>query len=266
MSDPQDTPTKTRLGPAEQRVEKFQLRELKAGPLPSYRKIRESFEKEKLSARDQRFFLSEHIQNQLSVEEEEERRFRERVADTVAKLREETEKAAYAKGHAEGEKTGREKAYTEEKARLAALIEGLAAVTDDLAKAKLQLSDQYEKSVVDLAYRVAAVIVDHEIEEKPAQVAETIKAILDRIARDDDVRIRLPTREFGALQEIQEELKSFTRSGRIQFEMDSSLKSGECIVESMSGEIASIMEDKLARLREEINRVYPNAIKKVSGT
>jgi flagellar assembly protein FliH len=262
LSDKPTKPKPRTLVPPGATVEKFSMRELSGGTLPSYRQIRSTFEREKMQSRDQRFMLSQHIQNQLSVEEEEEKRFRLRVTEEVARLRADTEKVAYAKGETDGFTAGKTQAYTEEKARIASLLEGLAGAAQVLTDAKLQLSDQYEKSVVDLAYRMASVIVDHEITEKPGQIAETIKAILDRISREDDVRIRLSNREFGAIQEIEKDLETIARSGRIHFEMDSNLKNGDCVIESVSGEIASLIDDKFERLREELNRIYPEAVKK----
>ncbi len=268
LSNSSDSPSKGgQLIPSGAAIEKFSMRELRAEALPSYRQIRSTFERENLRAGDQRFILSQHIQNQLSVEEEEERRFRQRVAEEVARLKEDTEKAAHEKGHSEGYSSGKSEAYAEEKARIATLLEGLAGAAQALSSAKEQLSDQYERSVIDLAYRMASVIVDHEVQERPTQIADTIKAVLDRISREDDVRVRLPSREFGAIKEIEKELEGIARSGRMHFEMDATLENGDCVVESISGEIASRIDEKFDRLREELNRIYPDAIKKqkVSG-
>jgi flagellar assembly protein FliH len=266
LSDPKPERPRNKMVPEGAVVEKFAMRELTGTSLPSYRKIRATFDREKLQPRDERFMLSQHVQNQLSVEEEEERRFRKRVEEEVGQLKTETEKQARAEGYAAGEKSGRSDAYAQEKARIASLLEGLAASTQSLVYAKTQLSNQYERAVIDLAYRMASVVVNHEIEHRPEQVAEAIKEILERISRDDDVRIRLANREFGAIKEIEAELANVNRAGRVHFEMDATLSSGDCIVESVSGEISSVIEEKLSRLKEEINRIYPDAIKKKTGT
>jgi flagellar assembly protein FliH len=247
-------------------VEKFSMRELSSGGLPSYRQIRSTFQRESLQARDERFILSQHIQNQLSVEEEEERRFHKRVEEEVAARRKQAEEAARREGYAAGDQAGRSEAYAQEKARLAATIENLAHAAKALETAKQLLSDQYEKALIDLAYRMAGVIVNHEIEHRPQQIAEAIKEILDRISQEDDVRIRLASREFAAIKDIEAELSVVARSGRVHFEMDATLGSGGCVVESASGEIASVINEKFVRLREELNRIYPDAVKDRTGT
>ncbi len=266
MSNPKPERSRNRLVPEGAVVEKFTMRELNSATLPSYRQIRSTFDREKLQARDERFMLSQHVQNQLSVEEEEERRFSKRVDEEVGQLKKDTEEQARKEGYSAGEKAGKADAYAQEKARLASLLEGLAASTQSLVSAKIQLSNQYERAVIELAYRMAGVVVNHEIEQRPVQVAKAIKEILDRISRDDDVRIRLANREFGAIKEIEAELAAVARNGRVHFEMDATLASGDCIVESVSGEISSVIGEKLNRLRDEINRIYPDTIKKQTGT
>jgi len=69
MSSNPKEPYRNKLVPPGATVEKFAMRELTGAAMPSYRQIRSGFEREKLKTRDERFMLSQHVQNQLSVEQ-----------------------------------------------------------------------------------------------------------------------------------------------------------------------------------------------------
>jgi flagellar biosynthesis/type III secretory pathway protein FliH len=245
------------LIPSGAEVRDFEIPSFEGG-IRSYQKIKASFRAECQNTSTAHFILSEHVQSSLSVEKEETRRFEARVAQEVASLREAITKEAWAKGHEAGSGEGRAQAYAEEKARLAAHIEGLAGVLNVIGKAKQALADHYEKILVDAAFKMAHVIVDREVTDRPESISSTIRVILDRVAKEDDVRIRLSTANFAAIEKIRDDLSNVIRDGRLQFELDSGLSLGDCIVESQSGEIASFVADKLERLRAELRRSYPN--------
>ncbi len=100
-------------------------------------------------------------------------------------------------------------------------------------------------------------IVDYQIKNHPENVAHSIRAILERIGADEDVRIRLSSDDHGIVQQLEAELKASTHKGRMSLDLDSGIKRGDCIVESNSGEIASFVDEKLEALRQELERMYP---------
>jgi flagellar biosynthesis/type III secretory pathway protein FliH len=244
------------LVPANAVIQDFEIPSFESG-IRSYQKIKASFRADVQAQGGGHFILSEHVQSSLSVEKEETRRFEARVAQEVAVLRDAVTKQAWEKGHEAGSAAGRAQAYSEEKSRLAAHMEALATMVSVMAKAKEMLADQYEKLLVNTAYKMAHVIVDREVTDRPASISSTMRSILEKIAKEDDVRIRISGTNFAAIEEIRGELANVTRDGRINFEVDSGLSVGDCIVESQSGEIGSFVKEKIKKLREELNRNYP---------
>jgi flagellar assembly protein FliH len=247
-----------KLLPPGAQVRPFEVRVLGMENRPTYRSIKSNFTVDKNSPKDSRFILSEMVQNSLSLEAEEERRFRERVQSEVERLRADVTREARAEGFEAGHKEGLKKAYEEERSRLAALIEGLAHAIEGIAKAKASLSKDYELRLVQLAFKMASVVVDHQVNTHPELVAHSVRAILDKIGQDEDVRIRLSAEDHGVIQQVQEEIKKVSHRGRISFDLDYGLARGDCVVESMSGEIASFIEEKLAKLKEELKKTYPD--------
>ena len=118
-----------------------------------------------------------------------------------------------------------------------------------VAKAKNELAAQYEEKLVELGFKVGKILVHHEIETHPENVHHTIRAILDLLAKEDDVRVRLSPAEFDVTSEIKKEIDLLLRPGRVSFELDQTLASGDVVVESGSGEIASKIEDKFSKLQ-----------------
>lgn len=246
-----------KLLPPGAEVKDYETKVLGLESRPTYQAIKNKFVVDKSSPKDSRFILSEMVHSNLSVEAEEERRFNERLKSEVARLHDEIKTKAFTEGMEEGLSQGLKKAYEEEKSRLAVLIEGLAQVLSSISNAKESLAKDYETRLVQLAYKIATVVVDHEIVERPEAVTFSIRTILERISQEEDVRIHISTQDHKILGQFEEELKNISHRGRISFSLDPNLKSGDCVVESASGEIASIIEEKLKKLKEELGRIYP---------
>ena len=231
----------------------FEMPSLKGKALPTYQQIKDTFNAGTLPKQN-RFALSELVAGQLSVEQEEQRRFEKRTQDEVEArlkiLRSETQATAHAKGLEEG----RVKAYDEEKARIAQHLESLSTAQQAIVDAKTSLAEQYETMMIDIVFRVAKTIVHKELATDPAAIHATLGAILQRIAKEDDVRIRISPAEFEAIEEIKAEIDKMGRVGRLTYEMDASVKAGNCIVESLSGEIASFIDEKIELLKSEIDK------------
>ena len=246
------------LVPPNADIKPVEVRALKGANLPTYRQVKSTF-KQDLGSRDARFTLSDLVVGQLSVEEEEERRFAKRVEDEVTQRLSFSRQEAQKSGLEEGLREGKERAYSEEKARLAKELESLASTVNVMQDAKAKLAAEYEGALVDLAFRFAEVIVHRDLRERPEGITSTIQAILERFAKDDDVRIRLPSESFEVMQLIKDDLAKVSRSGRISFDIDRTLTSGSCVVESLSGEVASFIEEKIALLRTELKTLGKKA-------
>lgn len=227
---------------------------LKGREMPTYGQIKSTFDPGAMPKQN-RFALSDLVAGQLSVEQEEQRRFEGRVNEEVESRLKILRSEVHAAAHAKGLEEGRAKAYDEEKARIAQHLEGLMGATQSIIAAKEKLADQYEQTLVDIAFRIARVVVHKELEIQPAAIQATVAAILDKIAKEDDVRVRLSSHEFEAIDTIKSEVDRLGRSGRVTFEIDATLKPGNCIVESLSGEIASFLEEKFELLKTEIDKV-----------
>lgn len=246
-----------KLVPQGAEVQKFEMQTLGVGDRPTYASIKSRFEKDSQAPKNARFLLSEMVQDHLKVEEEEERRFMDKVEEQVTEVLNEERSKAQEEGYAAGLEEGRKKAYDEEKARLAAVLESLSYTLNFITEARKSMAAQYEEQLVGVAFKMASLVVDHEVENNQDIVKHSAVAILEKIGQEEDVRIRLSTEDLAVVKEIEEEIKQLSHRGRISFEADNAIKKGDCVIESSSGEIASFIEEKMTRLKEEIATTYP---------
>ncbi len=241
------------LVPEGAKIEPAELKALRSNDMPTYRQIKATF-KADLTSRDSRFRLSDQVAGQLSVEKEEELRFQKRVEEEVASRLVILKAEAHSQGFAKGSEEGAAKAFEEEKVKIAKSIEGMAGVIKTLHDAKEKLSEDYEAELIQLAFKIAEGVVHQQISDRPEIVSASIKAILNRIGKEDDVRVRLSTEAFDVLDRVKQEISDVSRQGRISFEADHALKGGSCVVESLSGEISSGIEESLAKVRAELSK------------
>ncbi|NCN40420.1 hypothetical protein GW916_04150 [bacterium] len=246
-----------KLIPPGAEVTKFEMRNLRDADRPTYQSIKSTFRKDLNSPKNARFLLSDMVHDHLSVEAEEERRFNDKVNAELEKLSEEVSSKAFDEGFAKGSEEGRKQAYDSEKARLAAVYESLSYTIGLIEEGRIQMEKQYEVSLVDLAFKMASAVVDHQVRSNRELVAHSVKAILEKIGQEEDIRIWLSADDLEVVKTIEKEMKNVAHRGRIAFELDPSLSAGDCLVESSSGEIASIIDEKMSKLREELTKIYP---------
>ncbi len=249
--------SKKKMIPEGAEVTKFEMRNLSDSNRPTYQSIKATFTQDLNSPKNARFLLSEMVHDHLSVEAEDERRFNEKVNLELDKIRESVSEKAYQEGYEKGRVQGKTEAYDEEKARLAVAIESLSNALSLIHEGRKGLVKQYETSIVDLAFKMASVVVDHEVQTNRDLVSHSVKAILEKIGQEEDIRIWLSAENVESVKRLEEELKNVAHRGRISFELDPALKAGDCFIESSSGEIASVIEEKLAKLRIELTKIYP---------
>lgn len=232
-------------------VTEFRVPNLSKADRPTYSEIKQTFSPD-IKKKDQRFFLSELVSGQFSVEEEEQRRFELRVSEElnarVAAIQEEAHKEGFEKGL----ESGVAKAFEEERARIAARLESLALATNDLHDSKEKLQADYEQKLTNYAFRIAEIIVESEIKNRPESVSNVIRNILDLLSKEEDVKIYLGIKNKDNLAYVKEEIGKVNRKGSYLIEVKESLNPGDCVVESISGEVSAKLEERIAQFKTEI--------------
>ncbi len=229
---------------------------------PTYSQIKETFEKN-VKKKDQRFFLSELVAGQLSVEEEDQRRFDIRINQELELRVAAIKEAAYKDGFEQGLVNGVAKAFEDERAKIASRLETLALAANDLMDSKAKLETDYEKHLTDYSFQIAEAIVESEIKNRPESVAIVVRNVLELLSKEDDVKVFLGVDNKVNLEYLKEELSKSTRKGSCIIDFKDNLKPGDCIVESMSGEVSAKISERIAAFKVEImNRFVQQSDKK----
>lgn len=241
-------PKKSLLPPGAE-VKEHQVPQIRDGAQISYAQVKSRFNPEiAQKSSNSRFSLSEQVAAQMALEKEDQIRFEKRVEEKLKTELNRLSTEAQEAGYKSGLEIGRKEAFDAEKLRLATQLESLAHLIQSMELAKEQLAKQYENTLLDVAFRIARAVVHYEIKERPEAISQTIAEILNRISKEDDVVIKISPNQFEALENIRKDLSQQSRSGRISFEVDEKLESGDCVVESQSGEIASFLDEKFRKL------------------
>jgi len=236
------------LVPPGAQVEPFQVQQISQGRPKAYSEIKESFRAD-FQRSGSRFHLSEYVAGQLSVEEEELRRFESMVEEETARRVNELKEAAQNEGFEKGFADGNLKGLSESRVSVEEQLTLLKACIEDLDSAKVNLANQYEKEFTHLALKLASVLTYHEVQSSPEQIHFTISEMLERVAKSDDVIVKMSKSYSSCLDTIKKELdtaKNIDR--RIQFELEAALEPGDVIVECLSGEVASFLKEKITLL------------------
>lgn len=149
---------------------------------------------------------------------------------------------AYAKGHAEGQKSKHKE--------VAAALETLAAVTKSMPSIKRNILEKGEEQMVKLAVAIAEKIIQQEVATRKDVIFGVLKGAIKNIAETDGMKVRLSTQDFRYMMEVKKDfLQSFDGIRNVVFEEDSSIKRGGAVVETMFGEVDARLESQLKEIK-----------------
>jgi len=172
---------------------------------------------------------------------------------------EQLEKDAFDRGYTQGREEGREEGLKEgleeglkkgEEYAAARIEEMTGRYTDTLAEIEVlkdTLRTEVEEEVVRLALAVAKKIVHREIQIDPTIIHTLVRVALERVSGKSAVTVRLSQPDYEYMMRRREDLGRMV--GReINFESDSTITQGSCIIQTETGDVD-------ARIEEEFNEV-----------
>lgn len=180
------------------------------------------------------------------------------ATDRAAKIVEDAEKEArsisekaYKEGYEQGLNEGRKQGYQE---GLAQMQQNLVNMNDKLEQARKDLKRQKEEipqTVINLAVQIAGRIVNAGLNINPEIINNIIIDILQDVGNDyDNIVIKINP---DLLQHVNEfETGSHCSGTNLEFEGDSSLKYGDCIVETEFGGKDGTIKNKLDLLEQKL--------------
>jgi flagellar assembly protein FliH len=160
----------------------------------------------------------------------------EQLEQTLAQ----TEAAAYARGRREAETEGT-KRYS---ATMQATAEKLAQSVKQLADLRPHLCQEAEADLLRLAIAIAKRILHRELTVDPMALQALVKVCLDRLGRQEQIRVRVSPILADAVRSILTKLSSRA----IDVGSDSSLEAGALIFETNRGQLDASIHSQLAEI------------------
>jgi flagellar biosynthesis/type III secretory pathway protein FliH len=148
------------------------------------------------------------------------------VADRIAAA----EREAFARGLAEGERSGGAAAN----ARLDAMVARMARAIDEISTLRPSLLQRSEQELVRAAIAMAEHILRRAVEADPTHLLTMARAAIERLGATAAAAIHLNPAEFAAIQATQPD--ALTR-GAVQVVADPDVPPGGCLARSTHGEI-----------------------------
>jgi flagellar assembly protein FliH len=160
------------------------------------------------------------------------------------------EREAYEKGFEQGQKDGLslgEKRVQETLSQMEALLRAMTGL-------KKQVYGEAEAELLRLSVEIARQIIRREITTDPSVVTRAIRAALEYLGDQNQVRVSVNPEDMKEVQRQLPDLAQLFRLERFELVEDRAVTRGGCTLETGFGRINGTIEDQLAMLREELER------------
>jgi flagellar assembly protein FliH len=143
-------------------------------------------------------------------------------------------------GFREGEAAARSQAQAE----IRPVAERLARTIEELAALRPRLREQAEEDLIRLAVAIARRVVRRELTIDPQAIAGLVKAALQQLASEEEVRVRVHPGEEAAVRAC---LAGAERAA-VQVTADPGLERGSAVFETQRGNLDASAEAQLAEI------------------
>lgn len=129
----------------------------------------------------------------------------------------------------------------------------LEALVAQLADARGEWLDEWDRSAVELAAKMAARVVRKDLAQHPETTLKWIQEALQLAAGSNEITVRInPTDHNNLADQVEEIAASMANLAPARFIADESVTPGGCLVETQYGVIDQQVESQLERLVQEM--------------
>ena len=164
-----------------------------------------------------------------------------------------TEKEAYDKGFAQGEKDGYELGET----RARKIIEKIESLLDEMVRLKSGIVRHYEKDLLAAIFAIAEKVIHTHLTLNETAVKDNILAALDLVAEKREVTLKVNPEDFEYVEKLRPELFSGPMHVKsIMVTSDPAVTRGGCRLETSSGDVDATIESQLNIIQQSLNEAY----------
>jgi flagellar assembly protein FliH len=170
---------------------------------------------------------------------------REGQGETLESRMKATWREGFQAGHEEGCKLG----YAE----VGSLVGSLETLRMGIEDSRSVLLKELEREIASLAMEIAEKLMLQELKVNPETIITVVRRVIERASDRKSLRIRISPDDCSILQERREELLAgIVELKHFDLVSDSSLRPGDCIVETKAGTIDARLDRRVERVREQL--------------
>lgn len=221
---------------------------------------------EKKKEKGSDFRMSDVIKVQTGVQKIEthlsEEDIEKRVLSRLKEVQESAFQEAYQLGLDEGRKEAFQQAALDIESRLKKMDTLLTAITN----LKMELIQQNESHLVQLAFHMASRIAHAEVKADPAVITQVIKDALQMAQIEEEVIVHVSPLQIEFLETLKAEGKrEFEFLKKVKMEPSDSVSEGGCVIQTNYGEIDARFEERVNKLWAAISESLYRVKDKVSA-
>jgi len=195
------------------------------------------------------FRVDKIVSEYVGIDELEKETQQKEIANQAIILSQEVQEKAYEEAYQLGLKEGREKAYDEEKNRVASEMENFRKLIDEVKTIKTGLMKENEKQIVNLCFYMSKRLLMKEIEVNEEYIQTLIKKSLEMAQSDEEVTIRVSSQDKAWIDKHLDTIfKELNLDPSTKIEEDTSVGRGGVIIETNHGVIDATVEQRLEKL------------------
>lgn len=211
------------------------------------------------------FQISNAIRVQTGLDQIEEKNIEEEVEKRTLERIKDVQENAYQEAYQLGLLDGKHEAFVQANQMIDEKLKLLQEISESITKIKIDLYNQNEKHLVELAFHMAQRLAAHEISVTPEATVEIIRQAVNMAQSEDTVSVQVSPDCLEFLETLRVEThRDFDFLKKVRFDPNPDLKGGGCVVVSNYGEVDSRIEARVQKLWEGLQETLPRLKSKVS--
>lgn len=169
------------------------------------------------------------------------------------KLEQSASDMGYETGYEAGHRQGLEKGLEQFKQTTKRSIENLATIVEEVILQREKLIKNSETEIIEMAFAIAAKIIDAEITEDRDIVTRNARKALEKVVSDTRIKLKTAPQDFEIIKENIDLLAGKTGvSCSIDLIADGNITPGGCLIETDSGRIDVQIGAQLGELKKSL--------------
>ncbi|HUH66056.1 MAG TPA: FliH/SctL family protein [Syntrophales bacterium] len=168
----------------------------------------------------------------------------------LSSKQEKAESEAYAKGFAEGLRTGAD----DERRRASGAMEAVTNCMRELDRLKKGCFEENEERILDLVFSVTEKVINREISTNRDVVHGVLRSAIEQVIDKEGIVVRLNPEDYRYMMELNPGLIGVVDDIRnMSIVEDSSVRRGGVVIDTSSGEVDARLEQQLNEVRKAVS-------------